>query len=314
MPPPGPFSTRPPLYTHSSDALFQPAVYAEWEATPWVGTRIVPGIRLDYTKDTASWDLSPRIVVRHDVTRSPRTTIKGGAGLFTQPPTPQQTNAVFGTRGLTSNRAYQYDLGVERELTPHIEASLEGFYKQLDNLVSQGLGNTGNGVIYGAETLIRYKPDEHFFGWLAYTLSRSERRDAPGMPLRLSQFDETHILTVLGSYRLGGGWEFGARYRLTSGYMYTPATYGYYDENASQYLALQSQPSFNSRLPLFHSLDLRVDKTWKYAWGTVAAYLDVLNIYNSANVAGISYDYNSTHTSYASDLPILPSIGLRVEM
>jgi TonB family protein len=314
QPPPGPFNTQPPLYTHSSDALFMPALYAEWEATPWTGTRIVPGLRLDYTKDTQSWDLAPRFVVRQDVTRDPRTTIKGGAGLFAQPPQPQQTNAVFGTPGLSSNRAYHYDVGVEHEFTRYIEASLEGFYKQLDHLVTQGLGNTGSGVIYGAETLIRYKPDDRFFGWLAYTLSRSTRRDAPGMPLRLSQFDETHILTVLGSYRLGNGWEFGARYRLTSGYMFTPETYGYFDENAGTYLPLQSQPPNNSRLPLFHSLDLRVDKTWKYPWGTIGAYVDVLNVYNNGNVAGISYDYNSTHSSYASDLPILPSLGLRVEM
>jgi hypothetical protein len=134
------------------------------------------------------------------------------------------------------------------------------------------------------------------------------------MPLRLSQYDETHILTILGSYRLGDGWEFGARFRLTSGYMYTPQTYGYFDENASTYLPFQTQPLFNSRLPLFHSLDLRVDKSWKVAWGTIGMYLDVLNVYNNANVAGISYDYNSTHQSFANDLPILPSLGLRVEM
>jgi TonB family protein len=314
QPPPGPFATRPPLYTHLTGSLYEPAFYAEWEATPWVGTRIVPSIRVDYTKDTKSWDLAPRFVVRQDLTRDPRTTLKAGAGLFAQPPQPQQTNAVFGTPGLSNNRAYQYDVGVEHEFTRYIEASLEGFYKQLDHLVVQGLGNTGSGVIYGAETLIRYKPDARFFGWLAYTLSRSVRRDAPGRPLRLTQFDETHILTVLGSYRLGGGWEFGARYRLTSGYMYTPNTYGYYDENSGSYLALLSQPPFSSRLPLFHSLDLRVDKTWKYWWGTIAAYVDVLNVYNQGNVAGISYDYNSTHTSYANDLPILPSLGLRVEM
>jgi len=314
QPPPGPFGSAPPKYTSSSDSFYEPAFYAEWEATPWAGTRIVPGLRLDYTQSTRSWDLAPRLAVRQDLAREPRTTLKAGAGLFTQPPSPQQTNSVFGTPGLTSQRAYQYDVGVEHEFTRQIEASLEGFYKQLDHLVTQGLGNTGTGVIYGAEALVRYKPDEHFFGWLAYTLSRSTRRDAPGMPLRLSQFDETHVLTVLGSYRLGGGWEFGARYRLTSGYMYTPNTYGYYDENVSTYLPLQSQPLNNSRLPLFHALDLRVDKTWKYPWGSVAAYLDVLNVYNNANVAGISYDYNYTHTAYTNDLPFLPSLGVRVEM
>ncbi|MBV9947369.1 MAG: TonB family protein, partial [Myxococcales bacterium] len=313
QPPPGPFGSTMPLFAHVDDSFYEPAAYAEWEATPWPGTRLVPGLRLDYARTTRSWDLSPRLVVRQDVARSPRTTIKAGAGLFAQPASPQQANSVFGTPNLMSQRAYHYDLGVEHEFTSHVEGSIEGFYKKLDRLVSQGLGNTGNGQIYGAEVLLRYKPDERFFGWLAYTLSRSERRDAPGMPLGLSQYDETHILTVLGSYRLGAGWEFGARFRLTSGYMYTPNNYGFYDENVGTYLALVSQPPFTSRLPLFHSLDLRVDKTWKFAWGKLGMYLDVLNVYDNANPAGISYDYNFTHTSYANDLPILPSFGVRVE-
>jgi hypothetical protein len=37
-------------------------------------------------------------------------------------------------------------------------------------------------------------------------------------------------------------------------------------------------------------------------------------VYNAANVDGISYDFNYTHTSYANDLPILPSLGVRVEL
>ena len=314
QPPAGPFSAQQALTTQVSAAIYQPAIYAEWEATPWRGARVVPGIRLDYTKDTGAWDLDPRIVIRQDVTTAPRTTVKGGVGVFSQPPQAQETNAVFGTPGLTDNRAIHYDIGVEREFTRNIDASLEGFYKQLDNLATQGLGSVGSGVIYGAETLIRYKPDEHFFGWLAYTLSRSVRRDAPGKPLELSPFDETHILTAVGSYRLGRGWEFGATYRLTSGYMYTPNQYGFYDENIGTYLAQQSYPPFGSRLPLFHSLALRADKTWKYRWGSVATYLDVFNVYNSGNVAGVSYNFNFTRKSYVGDLPFLPSLGLRIEM
>jgi len=215
---------------------------------------------------------------------------------------------------LTDNRCYQYDLGVEREFTRNIEASVEGFYKQLDNLVEQGYGNTGTGVIYGGETMIRYKPDSRFFGWIAYTLSRSMRRVAPGMPLELFEYDETHILTLVGSYRLGRGWEIGARFRLVSGYLYTPETYGFYDENVGTYLPLEAYPQYGSRLPMFTSLDIRVDKTWKFPWGQIGAYLDVLNVYNAANVDGISYDFNNTHTAYANDLPILPSLGFRVEM
>jgi TonB family protein len=314
QPPPGPFSAGPLLNAQASDSFFEPALYTELEATPWEGTRVVPGARLDYTLSTKSWDLAPRVVVRQDVTRDPRTTLKGGVGLFAQPPSPLQTNNVFGTPGVTSERAYQYDLGIERVFTRNIEASLDGFYKQLDKLYAQGLGNTGSGVVYGAETLIRYKPDDRFFGWIAYTLSRSVRRTEPGAPLRIFQFDETHVLTMVGSYRIGKGWELGMRYRLSSGYMYTPNQYGFYDENVGTYAPLEQYPQNNTRLPLFHALDVRIDKTWQLkGGGKIGAYLDVLNIYNQGNVAGVAYDYNYTHTTPASDLPIIPSLGLRVE-
>lgn len=315
QPPPAPISAQQLLHTNVSSTVYEPAAYLEWEATPWRGGRIVPGLRLDYTNDNShAWDFDPRIVVRQDVTSAPRTTLKGGAGIFSQPPQPQEANVVFGKTGLSSNRAYHYDVGIEHEFSRNIDASLEGFYKQLDHLVVAGLGNTGSGVVYGAETLIRYKPDAHFFGWLSYTLSRSLRRDAPGMPLQVFQYDETHVLTVLGSYQLGRGWSFGARYRLTSGYMYTPEQYGFYDQTLGTYASLQAYPQFGSRLPLFHSLDLRVDKTWKFRWGSAGGYLDVLNVYNNANVDGYSYNYNSTQQSYANDLPILPSLGFWVQL
>ena len=320
QPPPGPFSAQPPLATNINGSIYEPAFYSEMEATPWPGGRIVSGVRVDYTKDTKSWDLSPRLVAFQDVTQYPRTTLKAAAGLYTQPPQPQETNATFGQAGLTSNRAYHYDIGVEREFTDHIDARVDAFYKQLDNLVEQGLGNTGSGQIIGGETLIRYKPDNRFFGWIAYTLSQSQRRTQPGAPLRTFQFDETHILTILGSYRLGRGWELGMRYRLSSGYMYTPSTYGFYDENIGTNLPLTSYPSYNSRLPLFHALDVRVDKTWEFPWcrtcenpGKFSIYLDVLNVYNEGNVDGYSYDYNYTHTAQANDLPIIPSLGMRLE-
>ena len=56
-----------------------------------------------------------------------------------------------------------------------------------------------------------------------------------------------------------------------------------------------------------------MDKTWQYRWGKISAYLDVLNVYNQGNVDGIVYDYNNTHAAPANDLPIIPSLGLRVE-
>ena len=82
--------------------------------------------------------------------------------------------------------------------------------------------NVGTGQIIGLETLLRYNPDEKFFGWIAYTLSESLRQDCPTCPTRLFQYDQTHNLIMLGSYRLGNGWEVGARFRIVTGPLVTP--------------------------------------------------------------------------------------------
>src|SRR5260221_7476839 len=105
-----------------------------------------------------------------------------------------------------------YSLGVEQQLTKYLEFSLEGFYKTLHNVVIQVPNeasttngvlyvNGGKGRIYGLETRIKWSNDGRFFGWLAYTLSRSERKDDPSPDWHVFQFDQTHILTVLASYK-----------------------------------------------------------------------------------------------------------------
>lgn len=314
QPPEGPFLSRPPREVKWTDALYRPAMYSELELVPWKGGRVVPGVRVDYAKQTRSWDVGPRMNVRQDIGPSfPRTTLKGGLGLYHEPPEPQNTSPVFGQAALSSQRAAHYSAGFEREFTRHIELSMIGFYKQIDRIIVQGGGDRGTGRVIGLETLLRYKPDERFFGWLAYTLSRSTRQNGPGQPEYLFQFDQTHILTLLGSYRLGRGWEIGGRFRLVSGRMYTPNQYGFYDANAGVNLPLSAYPPFGERMPMFHQLDIRVDKTWQFAAWKLGFYADVLNVYNHSNTDGVSYNYNYTRSTYANSLPIIPSLGLRGE-
>ncbi|MCU0684068.1 MAG: TonB-dependent receptor [Polyangiaceae bacterium] len=322
-PDPGPFTGRPPLVQRESGALYQPAVFAELELQPSERLRLVPGFRVDYTREIKSWDASPRVngrfVLRPEF---PKTSLKGGIGVFHQPPQPQESSRIFGSPRIKSGRALHYALGVEQELTRQLEISFEGFYKQLDSLVSRApavssasfeYGNLGSGYVVGLETLLRYKPDKHFFGWIAYTLSRSARRNNPDEPLTLFQYDQTHILTALGSYRLGRGWEFGARFRLVTGPLDTPCGGGLFNSSAGSYACLSGTP-FGTRLPPFHQLDLRIDKRWVYAGGySLSTYLDLLNVYNRQNVEALSYNYNYAQRVYTTGIPIIPSLGLRGE-
>ncbi|HMA95424.1 MAG TPA: TonB-dependent receptor, partial [Polyangiaceae bacterium] len=234
----GPFSSQPLLEASEHVTGVNQGWYIDAEAQPFDRLRVVPGLRLDYSRETRRTDVGPRLNVRYDLVPGAadhdgqsrrRTTFKGGIGYYHQAPQSQEINAVYGTPGLRSNRALHYSLGLEQELTNQLDVSLEGFYKHFDHLVAAGrpqdsvrYTNHGLGRSYGLETLVRYKPDRYFFGWIAYTLSRSERRDFPRDVLYLIPYDQTHNLTMLGSVRLGRGWEFGIRFRVISGSLTTP--------------------------------------------------------------------------------------------
>jgi len=154
--------------------------------------------------------------------------------------------------------------------------------------------------------LLRHRPGSRFFGWLSYTLMRSERRDAPSEPWRLFQFDQTHILTLVGSLRLGRGWEVGVRFRYVTGDPYTARIGSTFNADSNRFQPVLG-PVNGARLPAFNQLDVRVDKTWTLRHGiTLDLYLDVQNIYNQANVEGISYSYDSRQTAYTTGFRSCP--------
>ena len=324
----GPVFGKPLASIHGTGHVTRPAGYAMLELEPISGLKLLPGVRGDYDESTKRWTADPRIGARYDVHAAyPRTTIKGGAGLFHQPPDPYEVIKPFGNDGVRDERAYHYSLGFEQELARPLELSMEGFYKDLRGIVlaapsanstESGLTyqNLGSGRSYGGELLLRYKPqqDGHFFGWLAYTLSRSERKDSKQAAYYTYEYDQTHILTALGSYKLGRGWQVGARFRYVTGSPYTPNIGGTVDYDAGSYAPVASTARNSTRLPSFHQLDLRIDKTWKRPDWAFTVYLDVQNAYNQKNTEAISYNFDYSKTTPTHGLPILPIIGFKGEL
>ena len=156
------------------------------------------------------------------------------------------------------------------------------------------LTNDGRGRAYGGELLVRQQLWHNFFGWVAYTLSRSERKDHPGEAWHRLPVRPDHILTLIASYKLPRGFQVGARYRYVTGNPYTPVVGAYYDANA---IATRRSPGapFSARLPSFNQLDLRVDKAWTFDRWRFSLYLDVQNVYRARPTRRrSSYNYNFT--------------------
>jgi hypothetical protein len=217
--------------------------------------------------------------------------------------------------------------------------------------IGEVFANDGGGETVGFELLLRHLATEpgagggtgsildnlrgRFYGWISYTLSRTVQWSrAPGTTYTVEQgngrrvtrayserstrpyaanFDQTHILTVVGQFIAPFGFELGLRFRLVSGNPYTPREDGrtWVDADTDAYrIDVGDVERYSGRLPLFHQLDLRLDKTWTLDLFRITAYLEVLNVYNQANVEQYQYDYRSRDRAALSGLPIVPVLGV----
>jgi len=318
-----------PVATDASGFLLRAALWTDLEITPSPRVRLVPSLRVDHFADIRAVTVAPRFAFR--VRPANRWTVKGGLGLFFQPPQFQQTldapnrasptGQRVGNPGLSPQRAVHYSVGAEHELTPALSLSVEGFVRTVDGLVAQTgdpnarvpYANTGASRAYGVEVLLRHRAAGRFFGWVAYTLSRTLVRARPDAPYDLTDFDQTHILTAVGSFDLGRGWTVGARFRYVTGTPDSALTGAVFNADTLVYVPVY-EPVASRRIADFHQLDLRVDKAWTWSRGTLTLFLDVMNVYNRANPEGSADSFDYRQRGVTTGLPIVPSIGLRGEL
>jgi hypothetical protein len=257
----------------------------------------------------------PRLTARYQILKW--WAIKGAIGIYHQQPDPGSYLKEFGNPNLKNEVALHYVAGFDFDPMPTLHIETVGFYKDLHDLIVRGktandpnLVNDGIGRVYGGELLVRQELFHGFFGWIAYTLSRSERQDHPGDPWRVFQFDQTHILTLIASYKFGRGYQIGVRFRYVTGNPYTPIVGAYYDSVDDRYVPIQA-PVYSGRLDSFNQLDIRFDKKWTFRLWSYSMYLDLQNVYYATNEEGVTYNFNYTQQKPIAGLPILPVLGLR---
>ena len=316
----------PPITREQTGSIGTYAAYAEAVWSPLERWKLVPGVRLEAYHLASGWhpSLEPRIASRYEL--SDALTVKAAWGLFRQAPQPFQLDPVFGNPDLGLLRSRQTVAGLEWKLTQAVLLDLQGFYNWRRRLVVPSLrvverdgvraperyNQEGRGRAYGLEVLLKHELTERFYGWVAYTLSRSEQFERDVADYVPVEFDQSHILTLVGSYKLENGWELGLRFRLTTGRPETPTLGSTYDGDSGRYIPLEGLPG-SARGVTFHQLDLRAEKQWTFERWRLSVYLDVQNIYNAANPEGTLWDYRYRESAPLRGLPLLPTFGLKGE-
>jgi outer membrane receptor for ferrienterochelin and colicin len=301
-----------------------PAGFFELELKPLPGLLLLPGVRFDRFSAVGQNVWQPRLTARWEVRKD--VTVKGGVGLFAQEPQLYETDPTFGNPTLHAQKATHYSAGVEYKPCSWLGLDATGFYRDLSNLVSSTdatiqkdgvqkavvYDNQGGGRAYGLELVARHEFAHNFTGWLAYTLSRSERRDSGKTDYRLLDFDQTHILTALGSYVLPRHWMVSGRFRLVSGLPYTPVKGAAYDAYDDQYKPSYGQVN-SARMGMFAQLDVRLDKSWTYKTWILGMYLDTQNLFNRTNPSQYNYSFNYRQTTVQPVLPVMAILGVKAE-
>lgn len=267
-----------------------------------------------------AWMPNPRLSLAYRATN--KLSLTAGGGVYGQQPQVEDSSPVFGNPNLTSSSALHASGGGSYKLRGTLTLETVVFYKQLYDLaarsaltsppVGQALQQTGKGRSYGGQLLLRQELSKGFFGWLSYSLIRSERKDRPDANWRLFDYDQTHVLAALASYELGRNVQVGVRFRYTTGAPRTPVVGAYFNAVQAQY-----EPIFGAqnsvRLPAFYSLDFRLEKGFVWRRLKVNAFADVQNVTNRKNPEEIIYSADFSQRGYITGLPFLAVVGGRVE-
>lgn len=325
---PDPFASRQLQSERETYFQGEPGLFAQVLWKPVDSLRVVAGVRGDYNSQMNKAWVDPRLSVFWQLHE--RVALKGGAGVFHQTPDYRQgqLSRTFGNPDLLPEGSRQFMLGTEARFTDAISLDVQLYYKDLFQQARATLGDTsgnldldaidlrytsiGRGRVYGAEILLRHALTKNFFGWIAYSLSRSERDFFGGTVWGLAALDQPHNLIIVASYKLPYDFIVGARFRYTSGPLNRPVVGAIYDANGNYFFPIQSQ-QWSRRLPDFFQLDVRVDKRFVFRDWMFAVYLDVQNATYAKNVEAVIHSYDYSQQAYLTGLPILPVLGLRGE-
>jgi outer membrane receptor for ferrienterochelin and colicin len=201
----------------------------------------------------------------------------------------------------------QVALGMAFNLPKDLTFTVEGYYKNMENLIEYKEGASfsgtatnwenkvekGRGWSYGAEIMLE-KTVGKTTGWVAYTLSWTERQFENINYGRVfpAKYDSRHDISVAVTHEfskkfdIGATWVYNTGNALTLGVMEYPSAiipgespYNYYSEDA----LIDYVGRNNYRMPAYHRMDVGANFHKKKKHGVRTWSISAYNAYNRQN-------------------------------
>ncbi|MCS7024199.1 MAG: TonB-dependent receptor [Bryobacteraceae bacterium] len=327
-------NASPPFVVHLDQwrgVGFRSGAHLFQQVTLWSGKlQLRAGGRYDHHDSNRIHSWSPMSSV--SLTLSNRTALSLNWGINVQYPELSQSYSRFGRRTLLPERSNAVNFALEhrfeertrvrfelyqrldRDLIwrPDFEARIRNGRIYLGNLFAP-YANVVRGYARGAQLFVQRRTSNGLAGWVSYAWGTSLYRDGfSGVSFR-SDFDQRHTINVFGSYRLRPTINVSSRWFYGSGF---PAR-GYLRGGSLSQVFLASSRN-ELRMPAYHRLDVRANKTFvKNGWH-VTLFAEILNLYRRRNLRfdellGVQPQTGLARLAVDPMLPFLPSAGLAVE-
>lgn len=322
-----------PLALDTSFTAARQAVYGQvaWRATSRL--RTTTGLRVDrYGFLASAVRVSPRLGARY--TLSEKTTLTASLGRYWQAPSYIWLVGDAANRELPPFQADQGVIGVEHLPRPDVKMQIEAYSKRysgyprrvfrpqavlapagFDDVTSdipfglEPLAAVATGRSMGIEALVQKQLSEiPLFGLASVSASRTTFDGSDGVR-RPGSFDTRFIGNAVLGWRPSAKWEISGKFRVATGLPITPIITSGPNAGRQDF----TQWNEGGRLPLFHSLDLRVDRRWSLRRVQLVSYLDVQNVYGRKNISNEEWDQRVGAVVRNASLGLLPSIGFSLE-
>lgn len=278
----------------------QYAIYASDRARLWQPLTVELGLRYDEQSITHDQDLSPRVNLV--LAASSRSTVRATWGHYSQSQRLYELQVEDEVEELfPAERTEQFGAGLEHVFSRGSTLRLDLYHRDIvnprprfENIFEPTSSfpeiepdrkrivprrSTARGV----ELFVRSDERGRLAWWLNYAYTRVEDeiegREVP------RGIDQPHALNVNLRYRLPKRWTLNLAFRYHSGWPTTGIEDRLGDDEAPVF-----RPFNGERLPDYHRLDLRASREWNLSKGVLHLFIDIQNLYDRTNVAGVDVD------------------------